>query len=108
MNSLKFQAFASVASTKTQNDVLTVEGMLGSALDVLSEFGVIPTTLVLVQQSFEFSSGIKSVVSACPVKTGASNGPETYKNPFKAPASGLGGGRTPNVSLKACASIGAI
>mmetsp|Transcript_7599 Transcript_7599/g.27739 ORF Transcript_7599/g.27739 Transcript_7599/m.27739 type:complete len:331 (-) Transcript_7599:320-1312(-) len=50
------------------------------------------------------SSGSGGIVSTFPVNIGKSSGPPTYRLPRSAPATGLGGGRTPRVSRSACAS----
>ena len=55
---------------------------------------------------FLISSVVGSVVSALPVNTGDSRGPEQYKNPLTLPATGRGNGRTPNVSRKSFTSTG--
>mmetsp|Transcript_2851 Transcript_2851/g.9378 ORF Transcript_2851/g.9378 Transcript_2851/m.9378 type:complete len:253 (+) Transcript_2851:2948-3706(+) len=52
------------------------------------------------------SSSAGTVVSARPVNTGCSKGPEQYKNPFTLPATGRGIGRTPSVSRSLCTSTG--
>ena len=50
------------------------------------------------------SAGFGGMVSAEPVKMGYSSGPPTYRKPRTAPAKGRGGGFTPSVSRRACAS----